>query len=78
MDLENEKENERYIGEIKLVKTKINIKDISFDIGRYKTNMMLIAIGDSDGYLSIFSLLTLTLLVRIKVKNDIFDYIAVI
>lgn len=77
MDLENEKENGRYIGEIKLVKTKINIKDISFDIGRYKKNMMLIAIGDSDGYLSIFSLLTLTLLVRIKVQNDNFDDIAV-
>ena len=55
-----------------MVKTKVNIKDISFDIGRFK-NMILIAIGDSDGYLSVFSMLSLTLLIRMKVQKDHFD-----
>ena len=55
-----------------MVKTKVNIKDISFDIGRYK-NMILIAIGDSDGYLSVFSMLSLALLIRMKVQKDHFD-----
>ena len=60
------------VGQLDLVKTKVNIKDISFDIGRFK-NMILIAIGDSDGYLSVFSMLSLTLLIRMKVQKDHFD-----
>lgn len=65
----NDTKQTKVIGDLDLVKTKINIKDISFDVGRYK-NMILLAIGDADGFLSIFSLLTLNLLERIKLQKD--------
>jgi len=60
------------LGQLDIVKTKINMKEISFDIGRFK-NMILIAIGDSDGHLSVFSLLSLSLLIRMKVQKEHFD-----
>ena len=48
---------------------------ISFDIGRFM-NMILLAVGDTDGFLTVLSLLSLKLLHRVKVQKD-YDNIAV-
>ena len=63
------------LAEVDLPPTKANMSGISFDIGRFM-NMILLAVGDTDGFLTVLSLLSLKLLHRVKVQKD-YDNIAV-
>ena len=44
------------IGQLSRKPTKINMKGLKFDIGCFR-DMVLLACGDADGWLSIYSLL---------------------
>ena len=52
------------------VQTRINLRNLRFHAANYKS-MLLLAVGDADGYVNIYSLVNGSLLQRLLITSDV-------